>query len=124
MDGLPVYAAGWSATIAAVLILLKRLARAATRSYLYFLLVPWKAVTFLIAMSGITLAAPFSGDPTWDYLDSVVISVSVFVCSPWAVGCLFLFFKGRRSWADLYVAVVLMLFSSSWFYDGYILLRD
>ena len=92
--------------------------------YFQFLLIPWKLITFIIAMTGITLAAPYSGDATWDYFDSIIISILVYLSSPWAVGTLYLFITKKRSYKNLFIAIVMLLFSSSWFYDGYILIRD
>jgi hypothetical protein len=37
------------------------------RGYIRFLFVPWKLITFLIALAGITLIAPYTGDPYWDH---------------------------------------------------------
>lgn len=30
----------------------------------------WKVVTFLIATIAMTVIAPYTGDPTWDYVDA------------------------------------------------------
>ena len=38
--------------------------------YWQFLLKPWKVVTFLTAATGLTVIAPYTGDPTWDYMHS------------------------------------------------------
>lgn len=94
------------------------------RSYLRFILKPWKVVTFLVAASVMTLAAPYSGDYTWDYFDASVMSLMTFLTAPWAVGVLYCFIRGRETPAQAYVALCTMLFVSGWFYDAYILLRD
>jgi len=44
-----------------------------SRSYGEFLLVPWRMTTFIIALLGIYVIAPYTGDPTWDYIDALVI---------------------------------------------------
>ena len=92
--------------------------------YLRFLCEPWKAITFFIAAAGITLAAPYSGDPTWDYVDGAVISILTFVTAPWTVGAIFRSVKTKNNWSDVFIALCLMLFSTSWFYDAYIYWRD
>jgi hypothetical protein len=51
------------------------------------LLVGWKIVTFTIAAIGVTVIAPYTGDPTWDYVDAALMSVFAFVGAPWSVGC-------------------------------------
>lgn len=98
--------------------------RANISDYLAFLFVPWKIATFIISGLGITIAAPYSSDPTWDYLDSIVMSALTFFTSPWAVGAVFRAFKTKAKRSDIFIALCLMLFTSSWFYDAYILLRD
>jgi hypothetical protein len=110
--------------LAARLLLRKPQIRKRFSDYRAFLSQPWKIATFIIAASGITLAAPYSGDPTWDYPDSIIISALTFMTAPWAVGAVFRSLKTRTGWADIFVAVCMMLFSSSWFYDIYISLRD
>jgi hypothetical protein len=81
-------------------------------------------LTFLVATTVTTLAAPYSGDCTWDYCDAIGMSVLTFVTAPWAIGAIYRCFMRSLSWSDLYVALCLMFFASSWFYDGYILIRD
>jgi hypothetical protein len=94
-----------------------------TRAYWAFLLQPWKLFTFFVALALITVVAPYSGDPTWDYLDSILISCLTFVVAPWSVGALYLSCRSRRFDKRLLVAMCLF-FTPCWFYDLYILLRD
>jgi len=93
-------------------------------AYWRFLLRPWRLGLFGAALAGIVWLAPYSGDPTWDYVDGVFMPVLAYITAPWAVG---VFYRFRISLADLkvvYVALCLWLFSASWSYDLYILLRD
>ena len=94
------------------------------RQYLRFILAPWKIATFLIALAGMMLVAPYSGDPTWDYYDSFFMSVLAFIGAPWTVGALFRALKGKMAWRQTYIAFCVYMFSVSWSYDLYILLRD
>jgi hypothetical protein len=94
------------------------------RPYFRFLFVPWKVATFLVAGAVMTLAAPYSGDYTWDYIDAAVMSVMTFLTAPWTTGVLYKFIKGKESFKTAYVALCTAMFSFSWFYDGYIFLRD
>lgn len=94
-----------------------------TRPYWTFLLQPWKLVTFLLALALITVVAPYSGDPTWDYLDSIIISCLTFIEAPWTVGVMYLSYKNRQFDKRLLVATCLFL-TPCWFYDIYILFRD
>jgi len=94
-----------------------------TAAYWAFLLQPWKIFTFFLALALITVVAPYSGDPTWDYLDSILTSCLTFVVAPWAVGSLFLAIKNRQFDRRLLVAICLF-FTPCWCYDLYILIRD
>ncbi len=85
---------------------------------------PWKVTTFLIAAAGNTLVAPYSGDPTWDYVDSIVMSCLVYATAPWSVGTIYRAITGKGCWRAAYVAVCLWLFSASWFYDAWMLYRN
>ena len=47
-----------------------------------------------------------------------------FLGAPWSSGTLYLAFRGRSGFRQAYVAFCLWMFSASWSYDLYILLRD
>lgn len=93
-------------------------------AYRRFLLVPWKLATFAVATTGITLIAPYTGDPTWDYFDAFFMAVLTFLGAPWVVGVLFLASRRHASLKHLYVALCLWMFSASWSYDLYLVFRD
>jgi len=92
--------------------------------YRRFLGVPWKLATFLLAAATITLIAPYTGDSTWDWFDGLFMSLLAFAGAPWVVGVLWLSARRKAPAKQLYVALCLWLFSASWSYDLYILLRD
>lgn len=94
------------------------------RNYWQFLAEPWKLAAFAVGASLITLVAPYTGDPTWDYADAAFMSILCFATAPWAVGALFLLARGRIGWVEGYVAVCAWLFSASWSYDIYLVWRD
>ncbi len=52
------------------------------------------------------------------------MSILTFLSAPWSVGTVHAVFRRRRPARWLIVAAALWLFSSSWFYDGYLYLRD
>jgi hypothetical protein len=121
------YLSGWvAACVLAVIIGLKRRSslELLQSAYWAFIFMPWKVVTFLIAATGMLVIAPYTGDPTWDYFDASGMALLTYLTAPWSVGIFFRFFKKQAAPGDLYVAVCLLLFTSSWFYDGYILVRD
>lgn len=92
--------------------------------YLKFLLRPWKIVTFIVAMLGIILIAPYTGDPTWNYIDAALMSILTFVTAPWSIGTLYRCIKYKALNKSIILAVCLWMFSASWSYDLYLLLRD
>jgi hypothetical protein len=52
------------------------------------------------------------------------MALLTFLTAPWAIGLIYQVLTGRRPWRYLIVALALLLFSSSWFYDAYLLWRD
>jgi hypothetical protein len=92
--------------------------------YWRFLCVPWKLATFVVAASGVVLVAPFTGDPTWDYVDGAFMSILAFATAPWVVGVFYRAVRHRVMPVEVFVAVCAWLFSASWSYDLYLLLRD
>ena len=95
-----------------------------SREYRRYLSAPWKLVTFGVALAAFVLLAPYTGDPTWDAVDATLMSVLCFWTAPWVVGHLYRAARGGARAADTYVAVIAWLFTASWVYDGYLLLRD
>ena len=95
-----------------------------SRDYLQYVTVPWKLSTFIIAISGMTIIAPYTGDPTWDYFDAFFMSLLTWYTAPWALGTIFKSMQQRKNYSQLYIALCCWLFVVSWSYDLYILLRD
>lgn len=67
--------------------------------------------------------APYTGDPTWDYVDAAFMSILTFLTAPWAVGTLYLALRRQAKPVHVYIAVCVWMFSASWAYDVYILLK-
>ncbi len=95
-----------------------------SREYRGFLLRPWKVGTFLVAATGLTVMAPYTGDSTWDYLDASTMSVLCFLTAPWAVGVGYKAARRELPWSQAYVGFCVWMFSASWAYDTYITVRD
>ena len=99
------YVGAWGAVCAIALVLVLANPKAysfATPAYLRFLGVPWKLVTFAIAGIGMTVVAPYTVDPTWDYYDAAFMSVLTFLTAPWATGTLYLALRGRSGMRQAY----------------------
>jgi hypothetical protein len=84
----------------------------------------WKWATFIPAIIGLSVMAPYTGDPTWDWVDAGFMSLLTFLTAPWSVATFYRALRGRAGASRVYVAICLTLFSASWSYDAYILLRD
>jgi hypothetical protein len=91
--------------------------------YRRFLFVPWKLATFVIATTGITLIAPYVGNPAWDSFAAFIMALLTYWSAPWVVGVLYRTGRGMLPLRHLYVAVCLWMFSASWSHDLYIVLR-
>jgi hypothetical protein len=94
------------------------------REYWHFLTVPWKLWLFVPAFLFVSFAGRFTNDETWDVVTGSGMAILTFVTAPWVVGLIYQVLVGRRPVRYLVVAIALLLFSSSWFYDGYLLWRD
>jgi hypothetical protein len=94
------------------------------RDYRLFMSAPWKLASFAVAFAGIVLIAPYTGDPTWDYIDAGFMALLTFATAPWSVGSLYRWLRRPRRHREAFLAAVLWMFSASWSYDGYLLLRD
>ncbi len=122
-----IYLASWiTACVIALVIVWRNPKQFAitTRAYRQFLFVPWKVATFTVAAIGLTVVAPYTGDPTWDYFDAAFMSILTFFTAPWVIGVLYHSARRKLPLTQLYVAVCLWMFSVSWSYDLYLLLRD
>ncbi|MCU7837449.1 MAG: hypothetical protein KZQ83_19685 [gamma proteobacterium symbiont of Taylorina sp.] len=94
------------------------------RAYWQGLFQTWKVISFLIALSGIILIAPYTGDPTWDYYDAAFMAVLTYTTAPWVISTLYRTLFTKRLFINAYIAICLWMFSASWSYDLYLVLRD
>jgi hypothetical protein len=94
------------------------------RSYWLGLFQGWKLIMFLLAASALVIMAPYTIDPTWDYADAAFMSVLTYTTAPWTVATCYLVIRRQRPLVHAYIAVCIWMFTASWSYDLYILLRD
>ena len=94
------------------------------REYWVFLFKPWKVITFIIAAALLTLVAPYTGDYTWDYYDTSLMSILTFITAPWAVGIFYRLRKGKALLKQVFVAFCVWMLSASWSYDIYMYSRE
>ena len=98
--------------------------RGELQQYSTYLTGPWKLAIFAPAFIFVICAGRFTDDETRDVVTGGGMALLTFLTAPWCVGMVYQVLAGRRPPRYLFVAVGLLLFSSSWFYDGYLLLRD
>jgi hypothetical protein len=92
--------------------------------YWRFICEPWKLIAFGCATAIISLGAPYMGDPTWDRVDGLFMSIFCFTTAPWVVAVLFYAPLHKVTLVELYLAVCAWFFSASWSYDIYLVWRD
>lgn len=114
----------WLALCLLALIFAFRTLRPEWRLEWALITVPWKLALFLPAILFVTFAGRFTNDETWDVVTGAGMSLLTFLTSAWAVGTAYKVLVGERPPVHLFIALVVALFASSWFYDGWLLLRD
>jgi hypothetical protein len=118
------YVAGWVAFCFGATALAIKSVRLRMGDALAFLRTPWKIALFAPATLFVTFAGRFTDDETWDVISGGGMSVLTALTAWWSVGAAVQVVRRMRPASHLVVALALTLFSSSWFYDGYLLLRD
>ncbi len=121
------YIIGWSTACAAALLILTTRWHSfalAKKEYWQFLFARWRLATFAAAASAMIIIAPFTGDPTWDYFNAFFMSVLTYATAPWAIGTVYNAARENLKLWQVFVAVCAWMFSASWSYDIYLLLRD
>lgn len=93
-------------------------------AYATYLFAPWKVAIFAPAFVFVTFAGQFSLDDTWDVINGAGMSILTFLTAPWAIGTLFKAHQAHVTKHQIFVAIITMMFSSSWFYDGWLVIRD
>ncbi len=94
------------------------------KSYWQFLFKQWKVATFIVATICLMAIAPYSGDPTWDYFDAFFMAALTYLTAPWSIGALYKVIRRELQIKQAIVAICIWMFTASWSYDLYILLRD
>jgi len=78
------------------------------RTYWAGLLQDWKIVSFLVAATGLVIIAPYTGDPTWDYVDATFMSLLTYATAPWVVGTCYLTIRGMSRYLQTYMGAALL----------------
>lgn len=121
------YTATWATLTLATLVLaaIKRDQLALfSLDYLRFLAMPWKVATFSVALVAFVFLAPYTGDPTWDWVNATYMSVLCYYTAPWAVAVIYRAVKRVATPVEIWVAFIFWMFTTSWSYDIYLVWRD
>jgi hypothetical protein len=119
--------AAWASACLVALVIFVRCRKnfaIARPEYWRFLFKPWKTATFLVSATGMIVIAPYTGDPTWDYVDASIMSILCFFTAPWSLGVLYKAIRKEAPLEQAYVAMCVWLFTASWSYDTWLLIRD
>ena len=92
--------------------------------YWRFIFKPWRLLTFATACLSMIVIAPHTGDPTWDYFDAFFMSALTYLTSPWAIGTIYNAVRRKLKPSHAFIAFCVWMFSASWSYDLYLVLRD
>ena len=60
----------------------------------------------------------------WDYVDALFMSILTYFTAPWSIGIIYKFIKREIQFTHFYVAFCVWMFSASWSYDLYLIIRD
>ena len=121
------YLIGWSsACAAAILILMTKWHSCALSKveYWQFLSARWRLTTFAAAAGAMIVIAPWTGDPSWDYCNAFFMSALTYATAPWATGTVYNTARRKLAAWQAFIAVCAWMFSASWSYDLYLLLKD
>ncbi len=118
------YVAAWGTFCVIAAIIAVRSVRVNVRDALAFMRVPWRVALFTPAILFVTFAGRFTDDETWDLVTGGGMSIFTALTAWWAIGTLVRVFRKLAAPREAVVALAVWFFSSSWFYDGYLLIRD
>lgn len=92
------------------------------REYMSFVLIRWKVIIFVIATLLLCYVADLWLDPTWDIPETLVMSFLTYYTAPYSVWIIYRYVKWlNNNLYEFYIAIILLFFSSAWFYDVYTL---
>lgn len=111
-------------TAVLIVILKKRTLQLHLNGYFEFLFIKWKLVTFGLAGFFVTFAGYWTDDESWDLISGFGMSLLTYLFAPLSVGVLYRFAQLKESILNVFLALIFSFFSFSWFYDGYLLIRD
>ncbi len=93
------------------------------KKYINFLFVRWKLILFFLAVISLSIMSTLWLDPTWDIPETIVMSILTFYTAPYSSWIIYRYLRWlNKNSYEFYIAIILLFFSSAWFYDLYTLL--
>jgi hypothetical protein len=90
------------------------------KDYTLFLAKKWKVWLLMIAMLSLCYVSTLWYDPSWDIPETIIMSLFTFYFSPYSIWIFHRYFNWmNKNKIELYIAIILMFFSTCWFYDFY-----
>lgn len=90
------------------------------KDYILFLYKKWKIILFLIATISLSYISTLWYDPSWDIPETIIMSLMTLYFAPYSTWIFYRFYRWiNKSKLEFYIAIILMFFSSCWFYDIY-----
>lgn len=94
-----------------------------TRGYVNFILKKLKIIIFLTAFLLLTIIANLWLDPTWDNIETIIMSLLTYFTAPYSIWTIYRYIKWlNKNFYEFYISIILLFFSSAWFYDIYVYL--
>lgn len=121
------YLVAWLAFCALALVLFVKDVEVDWRAWWRALTVPWRLAVFVPGVFFVTFAGRFTDDETWDVVTGGGMALLTWLTAGFSVGTVARALSGHityRRGSHLVVATALTVFSSSWFYDVALLIRD
>lgn len=90
------------------------------KDYIEFISKKWKFILFLIATFFLSYISTFWYDPTWDIPETIIMALLTYYTAPYSSWIIYRYIKWlNKNFYELYIAIILVFFSSAWIYDIY-----
>ena len=94
-----------------------------SKEYYNFIFIKWKVIIFFIAFILLCIIANLWLDPTWDIPETIIMSALTYITAPYSIWIIFRYIKWlNKKFYELYIAIILLFFTSAWIYDLYAML--
>lgn len=116
MNGPQIYIALSLSSLLASLILAvfyRRKISLVVKAYFRFLFQRWRLITFLISGTFVTVAGPYTVDPTWDHFIGFLMSILCYINAPWTIAIFYRVIKYKKFSPWPLIAIITTLASTT-----------